>query len=256
MAVCSNCGSTNVQFKRENVGEVRGKSAKQVVHRTVGYCKDCGYTWVVSSDSVASAPKKKNTWLWVLGWLFVFPVPLTILLVRKKTMNPIIKYAIIAVAWVIYFGIAAGSKNDNTEATATEQNISQELTEKKEVIDVDLAVTPRVNEEDGTVLFSITTNLPEDTELLVTVTDDGDYTAQDTAVILRGGTGHTAEFSNNGEGLKGKYHVAVTMSIPKLQAESVQDIIGKNGEYIGGQYVFTSELNGSNLVRGEFDFEF
>ena len=46
--------------------------------------------------------RKRRTGLWVLGWIFLFPLPLTILLVRKKNMNPVLKFGIIAVAWVLY----------------------------------------------------------------------------------------------------------------------------------------------------------
>jgi hypothetical protein len=45
MAGCPVCHSTNIQFKRENSGEIFGQSSKRVVHTTVGFCKDCGYTW-------------------------------------------------------------------------------------------------------------------------------------------------------------------------------------------------------------------
>lgn len=132
MATCSNCGSSNVQFRRENVGEVRGKKAKQVVHRTVGYCKDCGNTWVASSDDVA-VPKKRKTWLWVLGWLFIFPLPLTILLLRKKDMNKIVKYIIIAVAWLVYFGIAAAGGGDSKTKEAAKPEETQTISETSTV---------------------------------------------------------------------------------------------------------------------------
>ena len=110
-ARCSNCGSTNITFKRENQGEIRGKNAKRIVHRTVGYCKDCGNTWYISEE----APKPRKTWLWVLGWIFIFPLPLTILLLRKKEMKPFIKYTIIAIAWIIYIIIAIAYKPSNKE---------------------------------------------------------------------------------------------------------------------------------------------
>ena len=42
---CPKCGSSNITFRRENQGEVRGKNQKAVIHRTVGLCKDCGFTW-------------------------------------------------------------------------------------------------------------------------------------------------------------------------------------------------------------------
>lgn len=57
--------------------------------------------------------KKKRTWLWVLGWICIFPLPLTILMLRKKNMKPAVKYGIIAVAWLLFFAIGASG---NTEA--------------------------------------------------------------------------------------------------------------------------------------------
>ena len=120
---CPECGSSNIQFRRENQGEVRGKSSKQIIHRTVGFCKDCGATWYPNT-SANEVPKKRKTWLWVLGWLLVFPLPLTILMLRKKEMNAILKYGIIAVAWLIYLliGLGANSSNNTKNADAGQTN--------------------------------------------------------------------------------------------------------------------------------------
>lgn len=115
-AKCSKCGSTDIAFKRENQGEVRGKKSKQIVHRTVGYCKDCGNTWYVAED----APKKRKTWLWVLGWICIFPLPLTILLLRNKKMKSVIKYTIIAVAWLIYLLIGLSGQSTNKDSSLPE----------------------------------------------------------------------------------------------------------------------------------------
>lgn len=115
---CPQCGSSNIQFRRENQGEIRGKSSKQIIHRTVGFCKDCGATWYPNS-AANEVPKKRKTWLWVLGWLFIFPVPLTILMLRKKEMNPILKYGIIAVAWIVYLLIGISGNSSNNETTET-----------------------------------------------------------------------------------------------------------------------------------------
>jgi len=111
---CSKCGSTNITFKRENQGEIRGKSSKQVIHRTVGLCKDCGNTWYVSETAPSITPHKRKTWLWVLGWLFIFPLPLTVLIMRKKDMNAILKILAIAASWIIYLSIGmAREKQEN-----------------------------------------------------------------------------------------------------------------------------------------------
>ncbi len=96
--------------------------------------------------------KKRKTWLWVLGWICIFPLPLTILLLRKKDMKPVLKYGIIAAAWIVYLIIGfAGSSGDNTEKNTAEQPSSsivetiptEEATEQKNG-------TP-VNTEDNSV---------------------------------------------------------------------------------------------------------
>lgn len=124
MSGCPKCGSTNIQFRRENQGEVRGKNYKQIVHRTVGFCKDCGETWYSSSES--EMPKKRKTWLWVLGWICIFPVPLTILMLRKKDMKPTIKYGIIGLAWIVYLiiGISGNTTDANKNVTKEKSNPS------------------------------------------------------------------------------------------------------------------------------------
>lgn len=112
---CPNCGSSNVTFNREKQGEVKGKNGTTVVRTTVGLCKDCGYTWNTTGNT--QSPKKKMTWLWVLGWIYIFPLPLTILMLRKKDMKPVLKYGIIVIAWMVYLAIGAFGKPINTSST-------------------------------------------------------------------------------------------------------------------------------------------
>lgn len=128
MQGCPKCGSSNIQFRRENQGEVRGKNAKKIIHKTVGFCKDCGHTWY--PDVVDEKPKKRKTWLWVLGWICIFPVPLTILMLRKKDMKPALKYGIIAVAWLAYLLIGMGGNNSNTDTSSVDKEVvsSEEAT--------------------------------------------------------------------------------------------------------------------------------
>ena len=125
---CPKCGSTNIKFTRENHGEVSGKNSKKIVHKTVGVCNDCGYTWYL--DVVE--PKKRKTWLWVLGWIFIFPVPLTILMLRKKDMKPAIKYGIIAAAWIIYLIIGFGRNSSNKKPSTDNTAIVAEQTKEAE----------------------------------------------------------------------------------------------------------------------------
>ncbi|MDO4408838.1 MAG: hypothetical protein Q4C16_07840 [Eubacteriales bacterium] len=61
-------------------------------------------------------PKKKSRlWLWILGWIIIFPVPLTILLLRSRRWSPRVRYGIIALAWVVYLGLAMSGNNKDTD---------------------------------------------------------------------------------------------------------------------------------------------
>lgn len=122
---CPKCGNSKITFKRERVGTAtqsrsrknyigtgrQGQSVSQSAYRTVGVCQNCGYTWNPNATTKSSG---KKTWLWVLGWICIFPLPLTILLLRKKDMKPAVKYGIIAVAWVLFLviGMAGNSETD------------------------------------------------------------------------------------------------------------------------------------------------
>ncbi len=100
---CPKCGSSNIRFQRENHGEYRKKNGKTIVHKTVGFCQDCGYTWTPTVGNGQAKPSSVGmTILWILGWIYIFPVPLMILLHRKKDMNPKLRLGIIIASWVLY----------------------------------------------------------------------------------------------------------------------------------------------------------
>ena len=81
------------------------------------------------------APKKnkKIVW-WVLGWIFIFPIPLTIIVSRNKKLKAGAKIGIISAAWSAYLLIGIGygtTKNtrEDTEVLATQTSYSiQETT--------------------------------------------------------------------------------------------------------------------------------
>lgn len=76
------------------------------------------------SQQLKQGPKKKNPWitlLWIFGWICIFPVPLTILLLRKKDMKPALKYGIIAAAWIIYLIIGLSGKSSDNDTRPTSQ---------------------------------------------------------------------------------------------------------------------------------------
>lgn len=122
--VCPRCGSSNIVFNREKQGEYVQNNNATVIRSTVGMCKDCGYTW----NAEATEPKKRKTWLWVLGWIFLFPVPLTILMLRRKNINPVVKYGVIAAAWVLYLLIAVGGAGSKTAETTPDVSVPEQPT--------------------------------------------------------------------------------------------------------------------------------
>lgn len=142
VGACPKCGGNNVTFKRERVGTATqrsshknvigtgrtGRSVSQSAYRTVGICQSCGYTWNPNSASQGSG---KKTWLWVLGWICIFPVPLTILMLRKKDMKPAVKYGIIAAAWLLFLviGLAGNSDTDTPQTDVPNTTIQVEQSE-------------------------------------------------------------------------------------------------------------------------------
>ena len=192
---CPKCHSTNIQFKRENQGEVRGKNSKHIIHKTVGFCKDCGHTWFPTdvnqeNNSVDTDIHKTES------WIFIFPVPLTILMLRKKEMKPTIKYSIIAIAWIVYLiiGLTGDSTNENSNITTDTEStpitsVSSETTIVTESSSDNLlssfTITPETKGEYG---FEITLNAGtefEETQIVYhipagtySVTNLGEYQGQ------------------------------------------------------------------------------
>lgn len=70
-------------------------------------------------------PKKKHTLLWVLGWIFCFPIPLTILMLRNKTMNKKVKYGIIAAGWIVYLLIMVIPRTGGNRSSEQPQETPQ-----------------------------------------------------------------------------------------------------------------------------------
>ena len=106
----------------------------EVQHFQIDNAENAGYAFekgrqraqheVYASRTVPAQPapqKKKKIFWWVLGWIFIFPIPLTIIIARNKKLKPFIKAGIIIAAWVLYLliGIASGAVNKNKDQSAT-----------------------------------------------------------------------------------------------------------------------------------------
>lgn len=68
--------------------------------------------------------KKSSIWLWIFAWLFLFPITLTVVLLRSK-LKPVIKYGLVAVMWGFFLlsGLSGGS-GDTSNNQRTVSNAS------------------------------------------------------------------------------------------------------------------------------------
>lgn len=100
----------------------KGRQRAQAERRQQPVQTNPGKYW--EQPHLKAQKKKSNIWLWVLGWIFFFPVPLTILLDRNKSLPPKVKYGIIAGVWIFVgiIGLAGGSGNNTDNGNGSETN--------------------------------------------------------------------------------------------------------------------------------------
>lgn len=132
VAACSSCGGNEFKYKCDNCGTVyeegkycpkcgvkSGAKAKKCPICGAEYysvaCPDCGYSPAQNQKSnndnnsqsanISANPqpvKKRKTWLWVLGWILIFPAPLTVLMLNNQKLDKWVRYLIIALSWIVY----------------------------------------------------------------------------------------------------------------------------------------------------------
>ncbi len=121
------------------------------------------------------------------------------------------------------------------------------------VLEVTLDVSSEA--QGGKVVFTVETNLPDNTELMLSLSDGSGYLAQ-TKVYVKNGSAVSEGFTNRGEPLSGDYSLNVLMPLPKLQPENVIAVIGTKGEFMSGPFVADAVLGGSKTIEGTFSFTF
>ncbi|MBO4910132.1 MAG: Ig domain-containing protein [Lachnospiraceae bacterium] len=142
----------------------------------------------------ADQPKKKQSvnpiWLWILGWLCIFPVPLTILVSRSSKLDKKWKIGIITASWIVYllFGLFGGSgASDTSTSTTNTTNTETGNDTVRSVVDSEPAT------EDQGVITSI--SIKEDSievivgnqiickNVTVNVTDETKFSKNDIQII-------------------------------------------------------------------------
>lgn len=124
---CPRCGSLSITFNREKQGEVRRKKGTKVIRSTVGICKDCGYTWNTSDEE----KKKRKTWLWAIGWIFCFPIPVTILVWQKKSRLSLwAKIILTFVVWILVIAFMGGASSYSDSSVSKDESVDNTIVDE------------------------------------------------------------------------------------------------------------------------------
>lgn len=149
---------------------------------------------------------------------------------------------VLALIASISFILCGCSNNDSINKVDNSIVDNVEADENSEVyIDVE------VNENEGKPFFIIMTNLPNETNLMLTINNESDYEAQSKATVYDG-KAESESFSNFGEPLKGDYTLEICTPFAMVMSESVQEIIGEHGENLTGDLVDESDEGEKRII--------
>lgn len=98
----------------------------------------------------------------------------------------------------------------------------------------------------GDAYICVETNLPDGTELLLTLSNDS-YSAQAKAAVIDGQATFGPLTNGNYPLNAGEYTVDVVMPYVAVQEESVEEVLGKDGKNLAGSLVVESESDGKYI---------
>lgn len=179
------------------LGSKAGQAFGQIAGQLNNSGAKSGY-WSNPNNLNQQTNSNNKIWLWIIGWIFIFPVPLTILALRSNKINKDFKIGLISGGWLVWLfftlivnvGILSGG-NSNERSNPVE-TLNEDVT-----ID-DYATKELPSEEDTEEI--ITSNIQDiqinDTELEmiegeesneksveVTVNDRNDFSYDDIEFI-------------------------------------------------------------------------
>lgn len=277
-ACCPKCGATKINFKRERTGTTgrsssksklftsgrKGRYTSQTSYRTIGICQKCGYSWIPGSND-SSAEKKSNLKWWVLGWIFVFPIPLTIIMLRNKSLNKWLRYSIIALAWLIYIvWIASASANkkdtkknsvvNQTENTTIQTTTAPESTTSEtsasvsvESIDIDYPKDPLFLGQ-SYILSAIVKPENATDKAVVWKTSDSNIVSVSEDGVITAKAGGTAKITaESKDGVTSSAEITVDGSKRQMTVKTTYLRDDKNN--IGDEWSHSFLINGESAAR-------
>lgn len=144
---------------------------------------------------------------------------------------------------VVISAIIGYSKRDNkAPVKSTEPSTSSELRLITPEFDVEVEATTEGH------YFTVRSNLPESTEILITLANDIEPNLGQSSGKIRNGSMKLGPFRQSDDiHAVGDYTLNVTVPIIRNQAESVKAILGENGENLRGELV--AEAFGSRVIE-------
>ena len=137
-AFCEYCGAQlliddEVQHLQIDNAESAGYAFEKGRQRAQNEAQAQRYYSAQPQPAPKTPKKNKKIVWWVLGWIFIFPIPLTIIISRNKKLKTGAKIGIIAAAWIVYLliGIGSGAANrakEQAESSAPQTSYSEQTT--------------------------------------------------------------------------------------------------------------------------------
>ena len=168
------------------------------------------------------------------------------------------KWWLLVIIAFIFIGVLGG-KNSKKENNDTVEKI-EEITDtsdgnsKKEL---DVFINVKGHKEANSIIFDIDTNL-HDKIVLMLILSKEDYNTEESftgqaKVTVKDVKTGSEGFSDKGEALSGEYDLSISMSLPRIQEDSVREVIGENGEYMAGPLVQKSDISGDSYLKAMFE---
>ena len=114
--------------------------------------------------------------------------------------------------------------------------------------EINVYMNVSTNVDSKGVYFDIDTNLPDETKLMLTLSDGNQYRGQ-ANVAIKSGKCKSDSFTNKGNKLRGEYTLEISMPIATVQPDSVRKLIGNKGENLSGDLVVSGTLEGEKMIK-------
>lgn len=201
--------------------------------------------------------KKKKTWMWILGWLFIFPLPLTILLLKKKDIKASVKYGIIAISWVIYLLIAIGvnaseSETESSDVVSRSVQTNESNPSVKAPIEVEnIIFSSYSNDMILGELYQVESLVvpsdADDKKVTWTSGDESIVTVDDSGMVHAVGGGKTTVTATTSNGITASTDITVDASKRVMHLNVTRSREDSNN--IGDEWSYVTEINGESTKR-------